>query len=133
MKKLIFLLVVALSLETFAQPSVSNEYFDNGNIKVQVQPTGKNTAIVKKYDVQGNLTETGTWKNGLKDKSWVSYDSNGKVAVIGNFVEGVREGAWLILNTDGTIKYEVVYEKNRVISATDWNMNIAAVDKPAVR
>jgi antitoxin component YwqK of YwqJK toxin-antitoxin module len=120
MKKLIILAVVAFSFNSFGQQNGTTEFIEDGNIKVQVSPTGGNTAIVKKYDEEGRLIESGSWKNGYKDKSWVSYDAKGNVAVIGNFDNGVRNGTWLVFDTNGKVKYEIVYEKNRVISSIDW-------------
>jgi antitoxin component YwqK of YwqJK toxin-antitoxin module len=56
----------------------------------------------------------------------VSYNSNGSIATIGNFSNGMRDGVWLVFDENGKVKYEVTYEKNKVINAFDWNASIAA-------
>jgi len=120
MKKLIILAVVAFSFNSFGQQNGNTEYYENGQVKTQITPTGSNSVIVKNFDEQGRLTETGTRENGFKNKSWVSYDANGNVAVIGNFDNGFRNGTWLVFNPNGKVKYEIVYEKNRIVSSIDW-------------
>jgi antitoxin component YwqK of YwqJK toxin-antitoxin module len=120
MKKLMVFLIISLSFNLFSQQNDFTEFYDNGNIKQQVVAVGDNVVLVKKYDEKGQLIETGMRKNGLKDKSWVSYDDKGNVAVIGNFENGLREGTWLVFDEHGKVKYEITYEKNRVISSVDW-------------
>lgn len=130
MKNLWILFVVGLSFNGYGQKNPATELYDNGQVKQDVQSTGKNTAIVKKYDEQGNLVETGIWKNGYKDKSWISYYPDGNIATIGSFENGFREGTWLIFDETGKVKYEINYEKNRIVNAFDWNSSMAvAKDK----
>ena len=119
--------MVGLSFCGFSQQNPSTDYNSDGSVTTLVQATGKNTVLVKNYDENGKLLETGTRKDGLKDKSWVSYNSNGSIATIGNFSNGMRDGVWLVFDENGKVKYEVTYEKNKVINAFDWNASIAAL------
>jgi antitoxin component YwqK of YwqJK toxin-antitoxin module len=128
MKNLWILFVVGLGFNGYSQKNTATELYANGTVRQKVQVTGKNTAIVKNYAENGQLVETGTRKNGFKDKSWISYFENGSIATIGNFNNGFREGTWLIFDENGKVKYEVNYEKNRVVNAYDWNSSMAVRD-----
>lgn len=127
MKNFMIIFMVGLSFYGFSQQNPSTENYSDGTVKTIVQPTGKNTSLVKKFDENSNLLETGNWKDGYKDKSWISYCPDGNIATIGNFDNGVREGTWLIFDEKGKVKYEITYENNRVVNAFDWEATMAAV------
>jgi antitoxin component YwqK of YwqJK toxin-antitoxin module len=129
MRKLIILSIVAISFNSFGQQNGKTEFYDNGQVKVQVTPTGDNTAMVKKFDEQGRLVETGAWENGYKNNTWVSYDADGNIAVIGNFENGVRNGNWLVFDGTGKVKYEIMYDKNRIVNSIDWEKDGAMAVK----
>lgn len=78
-------------------------------------------SLIHKYNEEGRLIEYGYKKNGFKDKTWVSYDEYGNIWVVGNFEKGIRSGTWLVFDPNGKVKYEIEYEKNRVIKALDWH------------
>ncbi len=127
MKNFMILFMVGLSFYGYGQQNPSTETYSDGTVKTIIQPTGKGTSLVKKFDEKGNLSETGTWKDGYKDKSWISYRADGSIAAIGNFNYGVREGIWLVFDETGKVKYEITYENNKVVNAFDWEATMAAV------
>lgn len=119
--------MVGLSFCGYGQQNPLTETYSDGTVKIIVQPMGKGNSLVKKFDEKGNLSETGTWKDGYKDKSWVSYRPDGTIATIGNFNYGVRNGIWLVFDETGKVKYEITYENNKVVNAFDWEATMAVV------
>jgi antitoxin component YwqK of YwqJK toxin-antitoxin module len=49
------------------------------------QPDG----VVKVYYPDGKLQETGNYRKGVKEGSWLEYDSNGNISNTSVFINGV--------------------------------------------
>ena len=50
--------------------------------------------------------EQGSFKNGVKDGTWVSYHKNGQLESKGNFKNGEAEGAWVRYWGNGQLFYK---------------------------
>ncbi|NOQ92061.1 MAG: hypothetical protein GQ552_05005 [Flavobacteriaceae bacterium] len=103
MKKLLsftimFILFISISLAQNVEPEFEKQdnltkatyYFDNGDIK-----------------------ETGFFKNEKLQGKWITYNQEGKITAIANYENGKKEGKWYVISND-TIK-ELIYKSNKLI------------------
>jgi len=95
---IVFLLFIGLSFAQNTEPKFEKQdnltkatyYYDNGDIK-----------------------ETGYFKNEKLQGKWISYNKNGKVTTVANYENGKKEGIWFIISND-TVK-ELTYKSNKLI------------------
>lgn len=76
----------------------------------------------------GQLAQSGYFKDGQLHGKWISYDIYGKKTAIANYFEGKKTGKWFFWNGDKLT--EVDYHKNNIIKAVEWKngMAIALLD-----
>ena len=55
------------------------------------------------YYENGQVFFKGSYKNGKKEGAWVRYYDNGQLFYKGNFKNGKKEGAWVRNHSDGTL------------------------------
>ena len=56
-----------------------------------------------KYHKNGQLQYKGNYKNGKRESSWIDYWENGQLQYKGNYKNGKEEGAWVVYHEDGTV------------------------------
>lgn len=110
MKKLKLLL---LSIAIFsggiltAQEDVNRELKINGDL-----------IEVTYYHDNGEIAQTGFYKNEKPHGEWIAFDREGNKTALGKYTEGVKTGKWFFWN-DETLS-EVDYSENRIASVSYW-------------
>lgn len=69
------------------------------------------------YD-NGQISQTGFYKDGKVHGQWTSFDASGNKMSIGNFENGVKTGKWFFWTTESLS--EVDYSDSRVASVKTW-------------
>lgn len=109
MKNLIVLLLVFMSLPTFAQQAIYTDNDGDGIIEYTL------------YNKNGKVEETGFYVNGKMTGTWTSYYPNGKKKMVAKFRNGVKHGTWLVYDSKNRVVTEVVYNNNKKVSASQHN------------
>ncbi|MFB0993718.1 MAG: hypothetical protein QMC17_02655 [Paracoccaceae bacterium] len=52
----------------------------------------------------------GSFKNGLREGSWVSYRDNCQLASAGDYKNGKKEGSWVSYHKNGQLRYKGDYK-----------------------
>ena len=77
-----------------------------GEVEGQYQGSFKNGlregSWVRYWD-NGNLYYKGDYKNGKKEGSWVSYHKNGQLRYKGDYKNGEEEGSWVGYKVSGSV------------------------------
>ncbi|GIZ09303.1 toxin-antitoxin system YwqK family antitoxin [Flavobacterium sp. UMI-01] len=107
MKKYIILSVLLLSGMLFANEG-----------KPKLEAAVNNTVIATYYHDNGQVQQTGAFKDGKLHGEWVSYDENGKKIAMATYVNGQKAGKWFIWN-EGTLN-EVDYANNKIVAVKNW-------------
>ncbi|SDK27176.1 toxin-antitoxin system YwqK family antitoxin [Flavobacterium noncentrifugens] len=88
-------------LEAFGELVKATYYFDNGQVQ-----------------------QTGFFKDGKLEGQWVAYDAVGNKKSVGEYNKGIKTGKWLFWsNADLT---EVNYSSNAVESVKNWKQESLA-------
>jgi antitoxin component YwqK of YwqJK toxin-antitoxin module len=56
-----------------------------------------------KYDEDGQLSDKGSFKNGLREGEWVRYYDNGQLSRKGSYKNGKKEGEWVRYHENGQL------------------------------
>jgi len=76
----------------------------------------------------GQIAQTGFYKEGKPHGEWIGYDSNGKKVALGEYDTGKKIGKWFFWS-NGQLS-EVDYRDSRIVGVTKWsNSNSIAVNK----
>jgi len=75
-----------------------------------------NYSFTRMYE-NGNLLESGNYKNGLPDGIWMNYNSNGTVSGKGSYLNGKKEGNWAFYTSHGSPAYTVTFLEGKRINA----------------
>ena len=121
MKKIILLISLALSLNTYSQKLVKT-YYDWSKKKIQAEfytdAYGTRNGVFKGYSEYGGLLMQGVLKNSLPVGKWIENYTNGKLHFIkyyntpGTYDFQVQDGKVISYYEDGkTIKYERNFKK----------------------
>ena len=76
------------------------------------------------FHENGQVSQTGFYKDGKVHGQWTSYDSNGNKTSIGNFVNGSKTGKWFFWS-DKNLS-EVDYSNSRIASVKSWKEGAVA-------
>ena len=57
--------------------------------------------------------EQGSFKNGLKEGSWVQYHENGQLFYKGDYKNGKKEGSWVWYYHSGQLSYKGDYKNGK--------------------
>lgn len=79
---------------------------------------GRLEGNVEWYDVNGNLIDKRTIKNGTG--TWVSYSTTGKLREKGEYKNFRRDGKWERYTEDGVLE-KIDYYKNGSLSKREWH------------
>jgi antitoxin component YwqK of YwqJK toxin-antitoxin module len=68
-------------------------------------------------DADGAIIESGAYKAGLPDGTWINYNPNGTVSGKGNYANGKKDGEWTFFNMQGTPAYAVTFHDGKRVQA----------------
>jgi len=78
------------------------------------------------YD-NGNVKQTGFYKDGKLHGSWVAYNEDGTKQSMGEYDNGQKTGKWFFWT--GATLNEVDYSNSRIADIKKWSNNPVAVNK----
>jgi hypothetical protein len=61
-----------------------------------------------------NIREEGTYKNGLKDKTWKFWTENGVLTKVTTWNDGVLSGKFMLFKADGTLEESGRYAESKL-------------------
>lgn len=76
------------------------------------------------YYENGQVQQTGFFKNGKLEGQWVAYDANGVKKSVGEYSNGQKTGKWVFFG-DQTLA-EVNYKNNKIESVKNWKQEALA-------
>ncbi|HOZ73912.1 MAG TPA: membrane-binding protein [Flavobacterium sp.] len=75
------------------------------------------------YYENGQVQQTGFFKDGKLEGQWVAYYENGNKKSVGEFSNGQKTGKWVLFNENALT--EVNYNDNAVASVKNWKQDLA--------
>ena len=75
--------------------------------------------IATYFHDNGNIKQTGTYKNGKLEGNWTLYSEAGKKIAQGEYDKGVKTGKWLFW--DKNALNEVNYSDNKIAEIKKWS------------
>ena len=105
--KNITLLIFLFSLSLSAQE----------NIKPKFEKEGELIKVVFFHN-NGEIAQTGYFKDKKCHGNWVSYENTGKKLSMGTYELGMKNGQWFFWKGNNLI--EVIYEENKIINVLEW-------------
>lgn len=87
------------------------------NIEPKLEAYGNMVKATYYYD-NGQVRQTGFFKDGKLEGQWVSYDVNGTKKAVAEYAAGKKTGQWLHWN-EGALA-EVSYDNNKIESVKTW-------------
>ncbi len=63
----------------------------------------------KYYAANGQVLETGSFSNGLKNDKWIRYNANNTVSAVAFYNIGKKHGTWLVFDEKGIKRMEMNY------------------------
>ncbi|WP_461533783.1 toxin-antitoxin system YwqK family antitoxin [Sinomicrobium sp.] len=109
MKKIMIFAVMLVSAGVFAQKA---------EIKPKFEKEG-NLIKATYYHDNGEIAQTGFFKDGKVHGEWQSYNIEGKKVATGKYDEGQKVGKWFFWS-DKTLN-EVTFEDSRIVNVVAWN------------
>lgn len=85
--------------------------------KPQLEAEGNKVKATYFYE-NGQVQQTGFYKDGKLDGKWVSYDKEGNKLAIAEYKKGEKVGKWFHWNAS-TLS-EVDYSDNKIASVKNW-------------
>lgn len=107
---LILTLLVATTLTALAEKPKKVKYYANGNASAEFYSIGKRAYRVVFYYEDGNVRETGFFKDGKLHGHWVSYYEDGAVRAEANFLLNRKLGTWHFWQASGESLGSIEYE-----------------------
>jgi len=86
-------------------------------IEPKLEAFGELVKVTYYYE-NGQVQQTGFFKDGKLEGQWVSYDKTGNKKSVGEYNKGIKTGKWVFWNE--TILSEVTYANNAVASVKNW-------------
>jgi antitoxin component YwqK of YwqJK toxin-antitoxin module len=90
-------------------------------------PTGESISLTQysdnsnysfiRSDARGAIIESGSYKAGLPDGTWMNYNPNGTVSGKGNYANGKKDGEWTFFSMQGSPAYAVTFHDGKRIQA----------------
>ncbi len=74
---------------------------------------------VTHFHENGEVSQTGFYKDKKIHGQWKAYDTTGKKIAVANYDQGMKVGKWLFWNENGL--REVDYSNNKIVGVTKWN------------
>lgn len=76
------------------------------------------------YFENGQVQQTGFFKDGKLEGQWVAYDAVGNKKSVGEYNQGIKTGKWLFWNNANLT--EVNYSSNAIESVKNWKQESLA-------
>lgn len=76
------------------------------------------------YYENGQIQQTGFFKDGKLEGQWVAYDANGAKKSVGEYSNGEKTGKWVFFSENNLA--EVNYSKNKIESIKNWKQEALA-------
>jgi len=86
-------------------------------IEPKIEAFGELVKVTYYYE-NGQVQQTGFFKDGKLEGQWVAYDKTGNKKSVGEYNKGIKTGKWVFWNE--TILSEVTYSNNAVASVKNW-------------
>ncbi len=111
MKSLIASIGICLMFSSLAvaQNADKIDYYANGKVKAEYFVADNNGVDAKFYYSTGQLKETGSYSDNLKDGEWISYTRSGEKSAVGTYAMGEKSGVWKFWNAAGELSHTVDY------------------------
>lgn len=106
--KYLTIILLLFSLTISAQKSTEPQFEKEGDL----------TKAVFFHD-NGDIAQTGYFKDNKRHGNWVSYQPSGKKSAMGSYELGMKNGQWFFWKGNDLI--EVIYEDNKIINVLEWN------------
>ena len=90
----------------------------------QIEPTIENDGNLVKgtfYHDNGEVAQTGFFKDGKVDGEWLAFDVDGNKVARREFADGIRTGTWYFWKSNGDAFREVTYADGRLLEVKVWN------------
>jgi antitoxin component YwqK of YwqJK toxin-antitoxin module len=104
MKKILYIVVFALSTVGFAQNSIEPQIDAQGNL---VKATY--------FHDNGKVQQEGTFKDGKLDGKWTSYNEDGSIKQVAYYKDGMKTGTWITYNNN-IVAQKIAYSNDGLIS-----------------
>ena len=88
-------------------------------IEPKFEKEGDLTKVVFFHN-NGEIAQTGYFKDKKCHGNWVSYENTGKKLSMGTYELGMKNGQWFFWKGNNLI--EVIYEENKIINVLEWNI-----------
>lgn len=88
------------------------------NVKPILEKDGDLVKATYFHD-NGEIAQTGSYKDGKLHGEWKAYDVEGKKVASGKYEEGKKVGKWFFWNQEGLS--EVNFENSKIASVTKWS------------
>ncbi len=109
MKKLLGILIMLCVSFTYAQ----------NNTEPKLEKDGDITFVTYYYD-NGNVQQKGAFDVNKKlHGQWISYDINGEKTAQGSYKNGKKVGKWFFWSGDNL--REVDYVDSKIVNVNEWN------------
>lgn len=76
------------------------------------------------YYENGQVQQTGFFKDGKLEGQWVSYDVNGVKKSVGEYSGGAKTGKWVFFSENNLA--EVNYKNNKIENVKNWKAEALA-------
>lgn len=120
MKHLLLTLALGAASSLFGQ--ARHSYYESGALKKAFW-AGEGRVEMASYHENGRLAERGSFVAGKPDGLWKQYDAEGRLLSRVRFVRGERQGRCLVTNHDGSARFRLRYENNRLVHGVELDTN----------
>lgn len=93
-------------------------------VEPKLEVAKDNMVLATYYYDNGQVMQTGMFKDGKLQGEWVSFDEKGKKVAIAEYNKGEKVGKWFHW-TEGTLN-EVDYASNKVVAVKSWKKDALA-------
>lgn len=118
MKAVVLGLFVLVGTSCFAQSTVKTNY-DNGAVKSEYVKQGDLVAVSHFY-ANGNIKETGFFKNEIPDGKWEAFAEDGSKTSEINYMNGNRHGEFRVWDEFAGAYIEIKYANGEIINANRY-------------
>ena len=114
MKKLIYTIAIISSIIFGADTSKVVETHNNGNVSMisYYQDTEQGIELIKQetFHFTGSKSMVGTFKNGMRDGTWMYWYESGQKRLEGTYTQGFKDNLWTRYYPNGQIATKYYYD-----------------------
>lgn len=124
LRRILSVVVLFITLTALSHAKVVHvQYYDNGNVKIEVIKMKKGLNQIKQYYRDGSLFETGYSKNGLYQGKWERYNRTGEVVATAYYHNNVKIGSWNHVNQWTRSTFHVYYNNGLPVSYREYDQS----------